>query len=153
MATFLISGFSALRNKMAPIFNAGKSGASLILFAVNCSVQPVYAAQPMGCLIEPESVAEVGSQVIGVIESVNVDRGDLVHKGQVLATLRADVERASVSVADSRAQAEAEVRSAAANLAFNQQRRKRAEDLYNKNSFHNRRLTRHAPKPIWPNTS
>jgi len=32
----------------------------------------VLAAQPMGCLIEPERVADVGSQVVGVIESMGV---------------------------------------------------------------------------------
>ena len=79
---------------------------------------PSWAAQPMGCLIEPERVAEVGSQVVGVIESMSVERGDLVKKGQVIATLRADVERASVVVASSRAEAQADLQAAAANLSF-----------------------------------
>ena len=90
---------------------------------------PSWAAQPMGCLIEPERVAEVGSQVVGVIESMSVERGDLVKKGQVIATLRADVERASVVVASSRAEAQADLQAAAANLSFYQQRLTRAEDL------------------------
>jgi membrane fusion protein, heavy metal efflux system len=93
---------------------------------------PLWAAQPMGCLIEPDRVAEVGSQVIGVIESVHVERGDLVKKGQVVATLRADVERASVVVANSRAEAQADLQAAAANVSFNQQRLARAEDLFAK---------------------
>jgi len=58
------------------------------------------------CLIEPQRVAEIGSQVIGVVESLLVERGDRVTKGQVIAVLRADVERAAVGVAQSRADAE-----------------------------------------------
>ena len=91
------------------------------------------AAQPMGCLIEPERVAEVGSPVIGVIETILVERGDRVRKGQVLATLRADVERASVNVASMRAQAEADVRAMHANFEFMRDKQVRAEDLVQKN--------------------
>jgi len=102
----------------------------LLLAAVLAA--PAWAAQEMGCLIEPERVAEVGSQVVGVIESMDVERGDVVKKGQVLATLRADVERASVVVASSRAEAQADIQAAAANVSFNQQRLARAEDLFAK---------------------
>lgn len=91
------------------------------------------AAQPLGCLIEPDRIAEIGSPVIGVIESITVERGDRVRKGQVLATLRADVERASVNVASMRAQAEADVRAAHANFEFMRDKQVRAEDLVHKN--------------------
>jgi RND family efflux transporter MFP subunit len=76
-------------------------------------------AEPLGCLIEPDQVAEIGTPIVGVIEQILVERGDSVRRGQVLARLTADVERASVSIAESRALAEAEVQSAAAsaNLA------------------------------------
>lgn len=90
------------------------------------------AAQPLGCLIEPERVAEVGSQVIGVVESVKVERGDIVRKGQILAVLRSDVERASVEVANTRSQTEAEIRSAEANLRLARITQKRQEDLVTK---------------------
>src|SRR5207245_2575565 len=62
----------------------------------------------LACLILPDKVADLGSPVIGVVESVAVDRGDFVRKGQVLATLRAEVERANTSVVRSRAESEAE---------------------------------------------
>lgn len=39
-------------------------------------------------LIEPFLVVEVGSEVPGVLDSVKVDRGDMVKAGQVVATLR-----------------------------------------------------------------
>ena len=87
----------------------------------------------VGCLIEPESIAEVGSSVIGAIESLHVERGDLVRKGQVLATLKADVERASLQIAQARSQSDAEVRAAQSNLEFLRQKQGRTQDLVNKN--------------------
>jgi membrane fusion protein, heavy metal efflux system len=91
-----------------------------------------YAQQPLGCLIEPDYVAEVGSQVVGVIESMKVERGQVVRKGDVIAVLRADVERAAVGVARSRSEAVADIQAAAANAAFGKQRLDRAKDLLEK---------------------
>lgn len=90
------------------------------------------AAQPLGCLIEPKEVTEIGSPTVGVLEKVYVERGEVIRKGQVLASMRADVERAALGVAVSRAQAEADLQAAAANRDFNRQRLARAEDLYHK---------------------
>ena len=87
------------------------------------------AVQPLGCLIEPYQVAEGGSPVIGVIAALHVERGDSVRRGQALAELRSDVERASVSVAASRAAANAEVEAAAANALLARQKLVRSEDL------------------------
>ena len=100
-----------------------------LLFACLGMCQANAATQPLGCLIEPFQVAEVGSPVIGVIASLYVERGDVVRRGQALAELRADVERASVSVAASRAAANAEVEAAAANALLARQKLNRSEDL------------------------
>lgn len=88
------------------------------------------AATLGGCLIEPERIAEVGTPVAGVIERVEVERGERVRRGQVLAVLRADVERASLDVAKSRAESNADLEAAAANAAFQRDRLLRAEDLF-----------------------
>lgn len=124
---FNIAGFSKA------CFNTARFNAALalpllagfLLFTSNYS----NAAQPLGCLIEPDSTAEIGSQVIGVVDKVKVERGDVVRKGQVLATLRADIERASVGVASSRSQVQADIRSAEANLALAQITQRRQETL------------------------
>ncbi len=85
--------------------------------------------QPLGCLIEPHRVVELGSPVIGVIESIEVERGDRVRKGQVIATLRADVERAAVGVAATKADVAAEVQAAQANYDLARRKYERAQDL------------------------
>ena len=91
------------------------------------------AAQPLGCLIEPHRVIDVGSPVIGVVESVKVERGDRIAKGDVIAVLRADVERAAVGVAASRAKVAAEVQAAQANHELARQKHNRAIELRRQN--------------------
>ncbi len=71
--------------------------------------------------------------MIGVVDSLRVERGDLVTKGQVIAVLRADVERAAVSVAHTRAQADAEEQAAVAAAQLARQRLVRARDLQAQN--------------------
>ena len=91
-----------------------------------------FAATSLGCLIEPDQVANVGSQVIGVTEAIMVERGDFVRKGQVLATLKADIERASVNVARTRSQLEADIRTAEANLQLAKVTEQRGQTLVEK---------------------
>jgi RND family efflux transporter MFP subunit len=105
-----------------------RSMAGLLLLLCGQAV----AQQPLGCLIEPDAVAEVGSQVVGVIESMKVERGQRVRKGEVIALLRADVERAALGVARSRSEAVADIQAAAANATFAKQRVDRARDLLEK---------------------
>jgi RND family efflux transporter MFP subunit len=111
-----------------------KSATVLMLSALAAAASfGAQAAQtPLRCVIEPDRVTEIGSQVIGVIESVHVERGDVVHQGQLLAQLRASVERASVGAAQVRAQADADLQAAAANYEFQKQKLVRTEELTQK---------------------
>jgi RND family efflux transporter MFP subunit len=100
----------------------------------NNSVPPALStAKSFGCLIEPDRVADVGSQVIGVVERLNVERGDAVRTAQTLITLRADVERANAGVADTRARVDADVRAAEASLVLAEQKVRRAQALLAEN--------------------
>jgi RND family efflux transporter MFP subunit len=101
------------------------------VLAAACLTPAVPWAQALGCLIEPLRVSEVGSPVIGVIESTLAERGDTVRAGQPLATLRADVERQSVAVAASKAHATGELKAAEANAELARQKLARAVDLAN----------------------
>jgi RND family efflux transporter MFP subunit len=62
-----------------------------------------------------------------------VERGDFVKKGQPLALLASDVERAAVASAKVRAESYAELQAAASNHDFAQKKRVRTQDLYRKN--------------------
>lgn len=87
----------------------------------------------LGCLIEAEQTTEIGSAVIGIIESIPVDRGDRVRRGQVVATLRDAVERAQIDVARNRAEIEADVGAAKASYELAQDKVRRTQQLRNQN--------------------
>jgi RND family efflux transporter MFP subunit len=108
-------------------------GLSLLLAAGTAPAAPTAAPKPLGCLIEPDRTADLGSQVIGVVGDVRVERGDRVGANDVLVTLRAEVETANARVAASRAQVEADVLAARANLDLAQQKLRRAEALVAQN--------------------
>ncbi len=112
---------------------AALSAAGLALLLCNPSqAQTSRAPQadlPLACLIQPSQMADVGSPVIGVVQYLGVERGDRVRRGQVLAMLRAEVERASVEAIRSRAQSEGELRGAIAAHELALLRRDRARSL------------------------
>lgn len=58
------------------------------------------AAAELDCLVKPEMYVEVSSPVISTLESILVDTGDVVSRGQPLARLEASVERARVKMAE-----------------------------------------------------
>lgn len=84
-------------------------------------------------LIEPYLVVKVGSAVPGILEDVEVDRGDRVREGQVLATLKSGVEKATMELARERAQMEATLKAREARLKFSLRKQQRMEELYKKN--------------------
>ena len=80
----------------------------LALLFASLGQAPAALAQAPGheCLITPSRVVAVGSSANGVLEAVEVERGDRVRVGQVIARLRSGVERAAVDLAKARAEFE-----------------------------------------------
>ncbi len=107
----------------------------LLSVALACFATPALAQTlpPLGgeldCIIEPRTVAKIGSSGEGVIETMTVDRGDTVMRGDVLATLEATMEEAEVELARVRATNDVEVAASKARLGFEQDRLKRTEEL------------------------
>ena len=90
--------------------------------------QPVWAAD-YACLIEPRQTLKLAASVQGVVASLAVDRGDPVHKGQLVAELDSEVERANVLIARLRAGNTTEVESSRAKMEFLKRKVARAESL------------------------
>ncbi len=61
-------------------------------------------SQDLNCLIQPYVVITITTPVGGLLETVTVDRGDLVKEGQILATLDTSVERAVGAVQHAQAE-------------------------------------------------
>jgi len=85
------------------------------------------------CVIEPKQVIEVRSPLEGLIERIDVDRGDLVRKGQELVVLDTSLERAAAAIAKQRSEMEGAVRSGESRLAFSTKKYERAQNLHGQN--------------------
>jgi RND family efflux transporter MFP subunit len=107
--------------------------AYIIILTIVWMASANVRAEPLSCLIQPYQEADIGSQVVGVIDHVLVERGDYVKKGQPVAQLNSDVERAALAHAKLRAEATADLRAAASNHEFAQKKKVRTDDLYQKN--------------------
>jgi RND family efflux transporter MFP subunit len=98
---------------------------STFLIASSCLAQPGARAPAPAvkdgydCVVEPSLSVSVGSPVDGVLQTVAVDRGGSVSKGQVVAQLRSGVEAAAVALSRSR-------------IEFDKRKVERNETLFNK---------------------
>lgn len=68
-------------------------GFSLIALEAAVNAAPMNESG-LDCIIEPSCKVNLGSEVPGIIEEITADRGDIVHKGQVLVRLDSKVELA-----------------------------------------------------------
>lgn len=105
---------SALKSTRFPKQNLMKTAVSLILVTCACvsltsSVEAqerdidVVFGELLSCLVEPGRQATLSSQVPGVIDSIFVEPGDQVNGGDILFTLKREVELASVALEQGRA--------------------------------------------------
>lgn len=84
-------------------------------------------------MIEARQAIEIRSPVEAMIESVRVRRGDSVTKGQILVTLESGPERAALALAQARAQAVGEIKTAEARVDITLKKLRRAESLVKEN--------------------
>ena len=99
-----------------------------------CALLPLTAAAAdHDCMIEARQKVDIRSPVEAVIESVQVQRGDLVKKGQIIVTLESGPERAALNLAKSRATMLGELKAAEARLDLTRKKLVRAEELYKQN--------------------
>jgi RND family efflux transporter MFP subunit len=83
-------------------------------------------------LVEPHRIIKIGSPQTGVLATVDVDRGDFVKKGQVLATLESGVEKAAMETAKYRAQMEGGIMGKKASLVYYERQKSRIDELIKK---------------------
>lgn len=84
----------------------------------------------LDCVIEPHMVIDLSSRTDGIVESIEVDRGDLVEEGQVVVRLESGVEQAAVEYARVAANADSDLEASKISMNFAQRRRGRLESLY-----------------------
>ena len=104
----------------------------LIALIALLAATPAWAAD-YDCLIEPRQLLKLAAPVSGVVASVDVDRGDVVHAGQVVARLESDVEEATAQIATVHAANETSVVAGRARVEFLQRKQSRNAQLRTNN--------------------
>lgn len=108
------------------------------LFVVSLLLQPTLAqanttgsdhVPAVDCVINPNRVADVSSPIPGVVDQVLVQRSEQVRKGQPIAQMNADVERANVELARYRAAIASELELGKINVEFDSSRMERSKSL------------------------
>jgi RND family efflux transporter MFP subunit len=98
------------------------------------SASPAVRAEPIELdgFIEPYEVANVGTSVSGVIDSIEADRGDIVKKGKILARLDTRVEQSTVNLIKARSEMEASVSLRRTRVEFADREYGRRKELFEK---------------------
>ena len=78
----------------------------------------------------PTRSSTVASRVDGIVDTVNVERGDFIEAGQVLVQLDSGVEAAAVEAARARATANAEIEANSVSVEFAKRRHERLHSLF-----------------------
>jgi RND family efflux transporter MFP subunit len=89
----------------------------------------------LACVIKPSAEVAIASPVEGLIQTVPVERGDWVTRGQVVAMLESSLEESTVALAKGKAEQEAAIKSSQAKIAFSGRKLDRALDLFKSNSI------------------
>ena len=105
---------SIQQSRWATLFILALTSIFIWLGARDAIAQP----QEFDGLIEPKLTTNVGSNTPGILESVSVDRGDMIKEGQVVALLQAGVEKSSMELAKARAELDATIKSKKAEMEF-----------------------------------
>lgn len=99
----------------------------LILFSGD-----IFAAN-LDCMVKPEMYVELSSPVAGIVETLLVDKGDHVSKGQALAQLEASVELAKFNQAKADADTNSDLRNQKVKLEYALRNRDRYRSLFTTN--------------------
>jgi len=96
--------------------------------------QNVQGAGPIELdgFIEPYEVANVGTGVSGVIDSIEADRGDIVKKGKILARLDTRVEQSTVNLIKARSEMNASISLRRTRVDFADREYDRRKELFEK---------------------
>lgn len=89
----------------------------------------------LDCVVEPSIVADIGSAVPGLIETVKFDRSDYVSQGAVLAELESGVEKAALALAERVASISTAVDLRKVNAGYGARTQKRNQALFQKASI------------------
>lgn len=104
--------------------------AILVLLLPGVAFTQSVTLSDLDCVIEPSQEVALSAAVSGILESIEVERGDTVTRGQLLARLNSGVERASVDLARQRAESDLELSSQKERLELARRSLQRVDTLH-----------------------
>ncbi len=113
-----------------PLRQRWATSAALFVTIATMSAASAGDLPELDCLLEPETRVDISSAVPGVLETVYVERADVVSEGDPIAKLESSVEEALVAVAAARADMGAELESRKTQLAYAQRKLERIKELH-----------------------
>jgi len=120
--TFLIAGACAL---LLP----------LSIARINQVSAGTVVLSDLDCIVEPSIVADLGSSVPGLLETIHFDRSDYVSEGVVLAELESGVEKAALALAEKAASLSTAVELRKMNAGLGYRTAERNQALFQKASI------------------
>ena len=105
-----------------------------LFFVMPLLLSPSAQAAQLDCLVKPEMYVELSSPVDSVLETILVDTGDYVTRGQIVATLESSIEKARVKLARLHANSVSGINNRKVQLEYAQRYDQRMADLFLKNS-------------------
>jgi RND family efflux transporter MFP subunit len=96
--------------------------------AADAPIPPV-GDRTFDCVIEARQMVKLASSALGVVAALNVDRGDIVHTGQLLGKLDDTVETANLALAKAKAVNDYEIIGHRARLEWLRKKLARAQEL------------------------
>src|SRR5262249_10289915 len=107
-----------------------------LLLAASVMLPPTGALaaddREFDCVIEPQQIVKLASPVVGVIARLDVDRGGIVHQGQILGKIEDGVEAATLALARAKATNDHVVKSAESRVLFLSRKYGRLSELHTK---------------------
>lgn len=105
-----------------------------IAFPLPLAAQPLgllanRAAGEFDCVLKPSEEVHVSTPIAGVLKTVRVDRGSIVSRGDIIAELNTDVERAALAIAQRKSTSTAKADGYAARVGFLSRKRDRSRSL------------------------
>lgn len=132
----MLSEFEEVRQAQRCLLTGlGRMSILTVTAGLYALMAPSVWAAGMACVITPYDEISIGTPVEGLIQTVPVDRGDWVTKGQVIVTLESSLEEATVALAKAKAEAEAVLKSSQVKIGFSSRKLERALDLFKTNSI------------------
>ena len=105
-----------------------------LFFIIALALSSPAQAASLDCLVKPEMYVELSSPVDSVLETILVDTGDYVTRGQTVATLESSIEKARVKLARLHANSVSGINNRKVQLQYAQRYDQRMADLFLKNS-------------------